>query len=116
MLTNILSFIAYFGETVKKVAALPPPFPPRPVLAKAGAGMTADVAAGFSDDLLSLAYSNRPSEKRNRRRDSVFRGQNPHYTSSEIRLASPTAVVRLSVLQSPQTPSLQGRCSSRSDG
>ena len=62
----------HFGETVKKVAALPPPFPPRPVLAKAGAGMTADVAAGFSDDLLSLAYFNRPSEKQNRRRDFGF--------------------------------------------
>lgn len=51
-----LAGFPHFGETVKKVAALPPSFPPQPVLAKAGAGMTADVAAGFSDDLLSRIF------------------------------------------------------------
>ena len=45
-----------FGGTVKKVAALPPPFPPRPVLAKAGAVMTADVAAGFFQTTFSLSH------------------------------------------------------------
>jgi len=51
-----LAGFPHFGETVKKVAALPPSFPPQPVRGGGGGGRAADVAAGFSDDLLSRIF------------------------------------------------------------
>ncbi|CWM85152.1 Uncharacterised protein [Neisseria meningitidis] len=68
-------------------------------------------AACFPNGRLSLAYCTRPSKNEN-----IIYSLFSNGISRWGGLAAHPAVTRISGLQSPQTPNLQGPCSSRSDG